>query len=88
MAGQKPIKVFDPISDSIHSALHQRVEEYSTMKRVTVFAGTWNLCGKPISGLLETWLFPDGECGAFYWIRRGRGLILGGDGGIGKPTYV
>jgi hypothetical protein len=46
MAGQRPVILFDPISESVTSALHARVNEYSKAKHVTIFAGTWNLMGK------------------------------------------
>jgi hypothetical protein len=61
MAGQQPVRVHDPISDTVNAALTKRLTEYATPKRYTIFAGTWNLCGKPLSGNLEDWLFPQGE---------------------------
>ena len=60
MAGQKPVKVYDPISSSIHEALASRLSEYSSPRQVSVFTGTWYLCGKPLSGTVEDWLFPEG----------------------------
>ena len=61
MAGQKPVKVYDPISSSIHEALTSRLSEYSSPRRVSLFTGTWNLCGKALSGAVEDWLFPEGK---------------------------
>jgi hypothetical protein len=61
MAGQKPVRVYDPISDSIQAALTSRLSEYSSPKKVYIFTGTWTLCGRALSGDLEDWLFPEGE---------------------------
>ena len=61
MAGQKPVRVYDPISDSIQAALTSRLLEYSSPRKISIFTGTWNLCGRPLNGDLEDWLFPEGE---------------------------
>ncbi|KAJ9095489.1 hypothetical protein QFC20_006632 [Naganishia adeliensis] len=60
MAGQRPVQVYDPISDAIHSQLKARLSEYSSIKQIQIFCGTWNLNGKPLSGNLGLWLFPEG----------------------------
>lgn len=58
LAGQKPVSIFDPIHDSVRLALHERLSEYSTMRYITIFVGTWNLNGRPSSESLLPWLFP------------------------------
>nr|XP_031862893.1 uncharacterized protein CI109_001367 [Kwoniella shandongensis]KAA5529965.1 hypothetical protein CI109_001367 [Kwoniella shandongensis] len=58
MAGQRPVILFDPISDSVHSALKARVNEYSSTRVITIFSGTWNLNGKAPDEALDSWLFP------------------------------
>ncbi|KAJ1033041.1 hypothetical protein NDA16_000320 [Ustilago loliicola] len=61
MANQKPVTVFDPVLDSVTAELNARVEEYSSSRDITVFAGTYNLNGKAPGESLIPWLFPDGE---------------------------
>lgn len=46
MAGQRPVILFDPISESVQAALATRANEYSSNRKVTIFSGTWNLNGK------------------------------------------
>ncbi|KAG5728501.1 Inositol-1,4,5-trisphosphate 5-phosphatase 1 [Termitomyces sp. T112] len=58
LSNQRPVTIFDPIHDSVRSALEQRLSEYSTTKQVTIFTGTWNLNGRPPSESLLPWLFP------------------------------
>ncbi|KAF8897747.1 inositol polyphosphate phosphatase [Infundibulicybe gibba] len=58
LSNQRPITIFDPIHDSVRAALQQRLPEYSTTKRCTMFIGTWNLNGRPPSESLLPWLFP------------------------------
>ncbi|KAF8238902.1 inositol polyphosphate phosphatase [Tricholoma matsutake] len=58
MNNQRPVTIFDPIHDSVREALEQRLPEYSTTKQCTIFAGTWNLKGRPPSESLLPWLFP------------------------------
>lgn len=61
MAGQRPVILFDPVSDSIHSALSARVEEYSRERDLKIWVGTWNLNGTPPGERLGDWLFPSGK---------------------------
>ncbi|RSH76514.1 inositol polyphosphate 5-phosphatase [Apiotrichum porosum] len=42
MAGQRPVILFDPVGDSIHSALVARKSEYSVPRNLVIFSGTWN----------------------------------------------
>jgi len=58
MNNQRPVTIFDPIHDSVREVLVQRLPEYSTTKQCTIFAGTWNLNGRPPSESLLPWLFP------------------------------
>nr|XP_019050419.1 phosphatidylinositol phosphate phosphatase [Kwoniella bestiolae CBS 10118]OCF29349.1 phosphatidylinositol phosphate phosphatase [Kwoniella bestiolae CBS 10118] len=58
MSGQRPVILFDPISDSVQAALTARVNEYSRTKVLSIFSGTWNLNGKAPDEALDTWLFP------------------------------
>lgn len=61
MANQRPVTVFDPVLDSVTAELNGRVDEYSSSRDITVFAGTYNLNGKAPGESLIPWLFPDGE---------------------------
>ncbi|OWZ31660.1 phosphatidylinositol phosphate phosphatase [Cryptococcus neoformans c45] len=58
MAGQRPVILFDPISESVQAALATRANEYSSNRKVTIFSGTWNLNGKAPNEALDSWLFP------------------------------
>lgn len=60
MAGQRPVVLFDPVGDSVQSALHQRQEEYSSARKIIFFSGTWNVNGKAPKEALNPWLFPTG----------------------------
>ncbi|PWN93379.1 hypothetical protein FA10DRAFT_270625 [Acaromyces ingoldii] len=60
LANQKPVTVFDPLHDAVTAELHDRLDEYSTPRQVSVFVGTWNLAGRGPSGeSILPWLFPD-----------------------------
>ncbi|KAJ6628885.1 DNase I-like protein [Mycena sp. CBHHK59/15] len=62
MSNQRSVTIFDPIHDSVRTALEHRLPEYSSTKQCTLFVGTWNLNGRPPSESLLPWLFPrDGE---------------------------
>ncbi|TKY85699.1 hypothetical protein EX895_005239 [Sporisorium graminicola] len=61
MANQKPVTVFDPVLDSVTAELNSRVDEYSSSRDISIFAGTYNLNGKAPGESLIPWLFPDGE---------------------------
>ncbi len=61
MANQRPVAVFDPVLDSVTAELNSRVDEYSSSRNITIFAGTYNLNGKSPGESLIPWLFPDGE---------------------------
>ncbi|KAH9844079.1 DNase I-like protein [Rhodofomes roseus] len=59
LSTQKKVTIYDPIHDSVRRALEARLPEYSTTKSCTIFAGTWNLNGRPPSSeSLLPWLFP------------------------------
>ncbi|KAL1411631.1 Inositol-1,4,5-trisphosphate 5-phosphatase 1 [Vanrija albida] len=59
LAGQRQVVLFDPIGDSVHTALKARRDEYATPRPVTIFSGTWNVNGKAPVGVLDPWLFPN-----------------------------
>ena len=46
LGGQHQVTIFDPVHDTVNAALAKRVNEYSSTRTCTVFAGTWNLNGK------------------------------------------
>lgn len=58
MAGQRPVVLFDPVSDSVQSALLARRAEYSSPRNMKFFSGTWNVNGKLPDQHLDDWLFP------------------------------
>ncbi|TXT07214.1 hypothetical protein VHUM_03384 [Vanrija humicola] len=57
LAGQRQVVLFDPVGDSVHTALKARRDEYATPRPVTIFSGTWNVNGKAPVGVLDPWLF-------------------------------
>ncbi|KAF7725040.1 inositol polyphosphate 5-phosphatase [Apophysomyces ossiformis] len=57
LVGQKEIMIHDPISESVSKLIVSRIQEYSTSRKITIFAGSYNLNGKPFKGeLLDPWL--------------------------------
>ncbi|KAI7900605.1 SacI homology domain-containing protein [Cokeromyces recurvatus] len=57
LANQTMIAIHDPISDRVTRQLTKRIKEYSHNRRVTIFAGSYNLNGKSFKGeLLNPWL--------------------------------
>ncbi|KZW04268.1 inositol polyphosphate phosphatase [Exidia glandulosa HHB12029] len=58
LSNNKSVTIFNPIHDSVRAALASRLGEYSSTYHVTMFAGTWNLNGRPPSESLLPWLFP------------------------------
>ncbi|KAF7332240.1 Inositol polyphosphate phosphatase [Mycena kentingensis (nom. inval.)] len=50
--------IFDPIHESVRTALDNRIHEYSSTKNCTLFVGTWNVNGRAPSESLLPWLFP------------------------------
>lgn len=63
LSRQKPVKVFDPINDTVKSLLYHRQSEYSSALPITIWVGTYNLNGRmpPASntGELMRWLWPN-----------------------------
>ncbi|KAG0141200.1 hypothetical protein CROQUDRAFT_52064 [Cronartium quercuum f. sp. fusiforme G11] len=59
---QKPVKVFDPINDTVKSLLYTRQSEYSSALPISIWVGTYNLNGRmpPASNHedLTKWLWP------------------------------
>ncbi|KAI8079720.1 SacI homology domain-containing protein [Halteromyces radiatus] len=57
LAGQREILIHDPISDSVSQLMQTRLKEYSTVQKITIFCGTYNLNGKSFKGeSLDPWL--------------------------------
>ncbi|KAI9276938.1 Endonuclease/exonuclease/phosphatase [Phascolomyces articulosus] len=64
LAGQQGIVIHDPISDSVSKLMAGRSKEYSTMRKVTIFCGTYNLNGKHFKGeSLNPWLLQHSQWG-------------------------
>jgi hypothetical protein len=61
MAGQRPVILYDPIADTVQSALTARVNEYSQTRKLKFWIGTWNLNGTPPGEGLGPWMFPNGK---------------------------
>ncbi|KAG8980080.1 inositol polyphosphate 5-phosphatase, partial [Tulasnella sp. 427] len=61
ISSQPQVLIFDPIHDSVRAILKERVAEYSSRKSLSIFAGTYNLNGRPPTEPLHPWLFPDSE---------------------------
>ncbi|ORX47966.1 hypothetical protein DM01DRAFT_1338802 [Hesseltinella vesiculosa] len=56
-SGQRPIVIYDPISESVSSLMASRLQEYSTKRKLHVFCGSYNLNGKSFKGeKLDPWL--------------------------------
>ncbi|TFL05727.1 DNase I-like protein [Pterulicium gracile] len=58
MSNQHQVSIFDPVHDSVRTALEARLPEYSTTKLCSIFVGTWNVNGRSPSESLLPWLFP------------------------------
>ncbi|PLW11810.1 hypothetical protein PCANC_18042 [Puccinia coronata f. sp. avenae] len=62
LSGQKPVKVFDPLSDTIKRMLQDRRPDYSQTIPISLWVGTYNLNGRapPManSDELMAWLCP------------------------------
>lgn len=60
LIGQTAVHLFDPISDYVSAELNKRSEEYTTIESISIWAGTFNLNGRPdgIKHNLSPWLFP------------------------------
>ncbi|POV95389.1 hypothetical protein PSTT_16311 [Puccinia striiformis] len=62
LSGQKPVKVFDPLNDTIKRMLHERLSDYSKTISISIWVGTYNLNGRtpPMANNdeLMAWLCP------------------------------
>ncbi|KIJ70155.1 hypothetical protein HYDPIDRAFT_35582 [Hydnomerulius pinastri MD-312] len=58
LSNQTQVNIFDPVHDMVRKALNERISEYSSTQLCTIFAGTWNVNGRPPSENLLSWLFP------------------------------
>jgi hypothetical protein len=57
--GQLKVILHDPINDYVDAEVHRRKREYSSVREIKIFAGTFNLNGKTADVDLSCWLFPD-----------------------------
>ncbi|KAI9574632.1 phosphatidylinositol phosphate phosphatase [Boletus coccyginus] len=58
LSNQAQVNIFDPVHDLVRKALDERISEYSSTCRCSIFVGTWNVNGRPPSESLIPWLFP------------------------------
>ncbi|KAI9456718.1 SacI homology domain-containing protein [Boletus coccyginus] len=58
LSNQAQVNIFDPVHDLVRKALDERISEYSSTCRCSIFVGTWNVSGRPPSESLIPWLFP------------------------------
>lgn len=69
LANQSVIAIHDPISDNVTHQLSKRLKEYSTSRKITIFAGSYNLNGKSFKGeLLDPWLLQHFRCKCLHII--------------------
>lgn len=68
LAGQRPVVLFDPVSDSVASALAVRKGEYSSPRKLVLYSGTWNVNGQRPDDALDPWLFPEDATADIYMI--------------------
>jgi endonuclease/exonuclease/phosphatase family metal-dependent hydrolase len=60
LMGQQPVRLFDPVYESVQFELHHRHAEFTTTKKIHILVGTFNLNGKDhgIKEDLSEWLCP------------------------------
>lgn len=60
LVGQTPVVLFDPISDFVSFELGKRSDEFTSVRSINVWVGTFNLNGRTdgIETDLSPWLFP------------------------------
>ncbi|KTW32136.1 uncharacterized protein T551_00818 [Pneumocystis jirovecii RU7] len=61
LVNQKPVRIYDPINEFVATELQRRINEFSTMKNISIFVSTFNLNGKKKTDDLSLWLFPNGR---------------------------
>ncbi|KTW30137.1 hypothetical protein T552_00615 [Pneumocystis carinii B80] len=61
LVNQKTVYIYDPINEFVTMELEKRVNEFSTIKNISIFVGTFNLNGKKRTDDLSLWLFPNGR---------------------------
>ncbi|QSL66603.1 hypothetical protein MERGE_000985 [Pneumocystis wakefieldiae] len=59
LVNQKTVYIYDPINEFVTMELEKRVNEFSTIKNISIFIGTFNLNGKKRTDDLSSWLFPN-----------------------------
>lgn len=58
IAGQMVVALHDPINDFVNSQLKKREKEFTSERKIKIFAGTFNLNGEVVEVDLRPWLFP------------------------------
>ncbi|KAB5580730.1 SacI homology domain-containing protein [Coniochaeta sp. 2T2.1] len=60
LVGQAPVILYDPISDYVNGELQKRASEYSSVEKIHIWVGTFNLNGRTngIDEDLSAWLCP------------------------------
>ncbi|OLL23777.1 Inositol-1,4,5-trisphosphate 5-phosphatase 1 [Neolecta irregularis DAH-3] len=59
LINQRPVQLFDPISDHVNQELSKRAWEFSSTTEIKIFTGTYNLNGRISEESIEPWLHPD-----------------------------
>lgn len=61
LVGQAPVHLYDPINDFVTAELNRRSGEYSSLKTINIWTGTYNLNGRTngVNEDLSEWLCPD-----------------------------
>lgn len=55
---QKQVLIYDPIMDFVQQALPQYESKFTTVEKITILSGTFNLAGANRNDSLTEWLFP------------------------------
>ncbi|TIC04091.1 DNase I-like protein [Wallemia mellicola] len=61
LPSQKPVEIYDPVLDIVRSDLNDRVTEYSSSRKISIHAGTYNVAGQIPTEDILPWLFPEGS---------------------------
>lgn len=61
LTNQIPVRLFDPLNDSVSEELNRRASEYTFTKSIRIWTGTFNVNGSSLGpGVdLTPWLFPE-----------------------------
>ncbi|KAL6630159.1 SacI homology domain-containing protein [Neocallimastix sp. 'constans'] len=62
---QKDVILHDPLSDAVQAKLQKQIHKFSSKGSITIFAGTWNVNGRPPPSYgnedIYQWLYPDDD---------------------------